>query len=119
MSTIRLYLTPNKGNQMILDVDENDLVLSDRDYVRPQLAASVTLVKPNSPDWSFKPFQQTTPVDLTSVQTEQVRVCWREPVDEAINPPPIVVADPAEGECVCGITCQGTRIAYAQVITLQ
>lgn len=119
MSILRLYMTPNQGNQLVLDVDADDLVLSGQEYVRPQLAQSITIVKPSSPNWSFQPFAQTTPVDLSTFQTEQVRVCWREPVDTAENPSPISIADPADGVCICGITCSGTKLAYAKVQTLQ
>lgn len=119
MSILRLYMTPNSGSQLVLDVDADDLVLSGSEYVRPQLAQSVTIVKPSTPNWSFQPFAQTVPLDLSMTQTEQVRVCWREPVDDAINPAPIAVPDPAGGNCICGITCSGTKIAYAQVKTLQ
>lgn len=119
MSILRLYMTPSKGNQLVLDVDADDLVLSGQEYVRPQVAQSITIVKPNSPNWSFQPFEQTTPIDLSNHQTEQVRVCWREPVDVAENPAPIAVVDPAGGACVCGITCSGTKIAYAKVQTIQ
>lgn len=119
MSILRLYMTPRNGNQLVLDVDADDMVLSGQEYVRPQLAQSITIVKPNSPNWSFQPFASSVPIDLSSFQTEQVRVCWREPVDEAVNPAPIAVPDPADGECVCGITCSGTKIAYAKVQTIQ
>lgn len=119
MSILRLYMTPSKGNQLVLDVPANDLVLSGHEYVQPQLAESITIVKPNTPNWSFQPFDAGTPLNLSTLQTEQVRVCWREPVTVATNPAPIAVVDPANGVCICGITCSGTKIAYAKVHTIQ
>lgn len=119
MSILRLYMVPVTGNQLVLDVDSDDLVLSEGEFVYPQTALSITLAKTNSLAPAFKPFASTNPVDLSLTQTLQARVCWREPVDTAEFPPPIAVADPSGGECLCAITCQGTKITYATVTPIQ
>jgi hypothetical protein len=119
-SYIRLYLVPRNGVQQVIDVDSNDLVLSGGGFVPPQMAPTVTLVGATF-DSKFTPFTYT-PVpegglQLTNSQQEEVRICWREPVgtDDYPNQDLITAADPSGGECVCGITCQGTNIAYVQV----
>lgn len=119
-SYIRLYLVPRNGVQEVIDVDSTDLVLSEGDFVPVQVAQSVTLVGATFTS-KFTPFAYTPippgGLDLTNTQQEEVRVCYREPVgtDDFPNQELITATDPSGGQCVCGITCQGTNIAYAQV----
>lgn len=113
MSFLRLYLVPT-AQQLVVDVDLNDLVLSDGKFVNPQLAPSVTLTQPPA-NATFTPFGSAEPVSLQLNQELQARVCWREIVDTQEYPAPIEVTDPSGGECVCLVTCQGTNITYVQV----
>lgn len=118
MSYIRLYLvsTTPTSDQQILDVDSLDLVLSNGKFLPVQTAPSVTLVL-TPIDFDYTAIDDST-LDLSNQQTQEIKVCWREPVDSEEYPSDTVVIepDPTDGMCVCGITCQGTKIAYAQVL---
>jgi hypothetical protein len=114
---IRLYLVPFNGQQQILDVPSDALILSNGQFVLVQTAPSVTLYGVPVSE-VFTPFNSSqTPVQLTNQQTQELRICWREPVDVQQYPDAevIVVNDPSGGTCVCGITCVGANLTYVQV----
>lgn len=117
MSFIRLYLVPVNGVQQVIDVDADDLVLSNQNFVHPQMATSVTLVG-STFDSTFTPFGPApAALDLTQTQRQELRVCWKEPVgtDDFPNEEVVTVVDPSGGQCVCGITCSGNNLSYAVV----
>jgi len=116
---IRLFLIPivSELTQRIIDVDYDSLVLSNEEFVPVQTAISVTLVE-QSQEFKFTPFNlEQQKLNLVSVPTQEVKVCWREPVSEQehSNDFLITTPDPTNGICVCGITCKGTRISFAKV----
>lgn len=118
-SYIRLYLVPTQPTaaQQVIDVDSTDLVLSQGQFVPVQNAPSITLVGTPVTS-SFETFtSEDVTLSLETAQQQEVRVCWREPVgtDQFPNEDLIIAADPSDGVCVCGITCQGTDLAYVQV----
>lgn len=123
VSYTRLYLVPTNGVQQVIDIDSSDLVLSNGTFVPVQVAPTVTLVG-SSYSSQFTPFSYT-PVpagglDLSMAQQQELRVCWREPVgiDNYPNEAVITATDPSGGVCQCGITCNGTDIAFAQVMNV-
>lgn len=117
MAFIRVYLVPFDNKQQIIDIPDTALVLSNNQFVPVQVASSVTLVGvPIST--SFTPFNSSQlPEVLNMSQTQDIRICWREPVTVQTNSDAqvIEVTDPTGGQCVCGITCQGTVITYVRV----
>lgn len=119
MSTtyIRLYLVPFNNVQQIIDVPDTALVLSNGDFVPVQVAQSVTLT--GQPiDSEFIPFDASQMQEaLTGAQTQDIRICWREPSDVQQYPDTDVeeATDPTGGVCVCLITCEGTKLTFVQV----
>lgn len=112
----RLYLVPINGQQMVLDVPDGDLVLSDGVFVSPETAPTVTVTKPNV-SGCFIPFiDGSTMQTLDVMSTQELKVCWRETITTTSNPSPIVVVDPSGGQCLCGITCWGPNLRYVQVV---
>lgn len=118
MAFIRLYLVPSAGGQQqVIDVDSMALVLSDGVFVPVQSAKTVTLQGVPA-SFDFTPFNaEQAAIHLDNTPLSEVRVCWREPVgtDEFPNEEVITAVDPADGSCVCGITCMGTDLSYAKV----
>jgi len=116
-SFIRLYLVPFNDQQQILDVSSMALILSDGQFVPVQTAPSVTLVGIPVTE-VFTPFDSSQlPQTLTNQQTQELRICWREPVDVSQYPDTDVITanDPSGGVCQCGVTCLGPNISYVQV----
>lgn len=114
---VRLYLSPSNGSQQVIDVDVDDLILSNGGFVSPQTAKSITLSgAPFSA--SFTPFGSAPVTDIT--YQDETRICWREPVgiDQYPNENVIIAADPSGGVCVCGITCRGIDLSYVVVQTV-
>lgn len=115
---VRLYLAPNKGSQQVIDVDVDHLILSNGKFVPPQTAQSITLSGATY-SASFTPFGYA-PVpqqQLNMLYQEESKICWREPVgsEQFPNENVILATDPSGGECVCGVTCQGTNLSYVRV----
>jgi hypothetical protein len=118
-SYIRLYLVPVNGVQQVIDVDSTDLVLSGgQNFLPVQTAPSVTIVGASFSS-KFTPFGYAPmpTLDISQTWQQEIRVCWREPVDtdEYPNPNLIVATDPSGGQCVCLITCNGTNLSYVIV----
>jgi hypothetical protein len=117
MAFIRLYLVPFNDQQQVLDVPDTALILSDGQFLPVQTAPSVTLVGVPVTE-VFTPFDPTQiPQTVTNQQTQELRICWREPEEVSQYPDTdvIVVTDPTGGMCICGVTCLGPNISYAQV----
>jgi hypothetical protein len=116
MSFTRLYLVPVNGVQQVIDVDNQDLVLSGGTFVPVAVAPTITLVGTTFSS-QYMPFGTASDLDLTQTPQTELRVCWREPVgqDDYPNENVIVAVDPTDGVCQCGITCNGTNISYAVV----
>ena len=116
---IRLYLVPTQptATQQVIDVDSTLLVLSQGQFLPVQSAPTLTLVgTPTSS--SFDPFTSAQlALTISTEQTQEIKVCWREPVgtDQFPNEDVITEVDPSGGTCVCGITCNGTDLAYVMV----
>lgn len=115
---VRLYLTTQQGNQQVIDVDVDHLILSNGQFVSPQTAQSITLSGATY-SATFTPFGYA-PVpqqQLSMAYQEEIRICWREPVgtDDFPNENVIFEIDPSGGECVCGVTCNGTNLSYVKV----
>lgn len=117
-SYMRLYLVPVNGTQQVIDVDTNDLVLSGGNLVPVQLASSVTLIGATYTA-QFTPFGYAPmpTQNLSQAYQEELRICWREPVgvDDFPNEEVIVAPDPANGQCVCTVTCNGNDLSYVVV----
>lgn len=113
----RLYLVPTQGKQRIIDVPSTELVLSDGRFMSPSVAPTVTLTK--APTRSvYETFEQDqTQLGLITSQSVELKVCFREPSDlqEYQDGDVVEAFDPTDGQCVCGITCAGTKLSYAQV----
>lgn len=115
---IRLYLVPGvDGTQQVVDVPDNVTLLSNGNFMLAQNAPTLTVV--GAPVTSnFTPFDpaqlQTT---LTTQETQEIRICWREPSPTQTYPDTGVIEaqDPTDGVCLCGITCIGPQLSYVQV----
>lgn len=119
MSVLRLYLTPYNGQQRVIDVDAQELIMSNGAFTYPGAAPSVTLVEGVTSS-QFTTFGTDSALVLQNQNSREVRVCWREPVGTSEFPGEVVqVPDPANGACVCGITCAGTNLAYVVVSNVQ
>jgi hypothetical protein len=116
---VRLYLSPSNGIQQVIDVDVDHLILSNGVFVSPQTAKSVTL-SGASYSAEFTPFAPVPTQQLSLAYQDEIRICWREPVgtDEFPNENVIVADDPSDGQCICGITCQGPNLSYVRVMTV-
>lgn len=120
-SYIRLYLVPQNGQQQVIDIDVDSLVLSKNQFVPIYKADSVTLVR-TPVDSTYQPFSaDAQALTLSNAQTQDVRICWREPVgtDEFPDNEVVVVPDPTDGQCVCGVTCLGPQLSYVTVSNVQ
>jgi hypothetical protein len=114
---IRLYLVPFQGKQQIIDIPATALVLSQGQFVPVQVAPSITLIGATISE-TYTPFDAAQIQQiLTSQQTQELRICWREPVEsQQYSDNGVIEAnDPSGGQCICGVTCSGTEIAYVQV----
>lgn len=114
---IRIYLVPFNDSQLAIDIPDTALILSNEQFVPVQTAPSVTLIQ--QPVTSeFTPFNSAQLQEtLTTAQTQELRICWREPEDVQQYPDTDVIeaTDPTGGVCLCGITCMGTDLAFVQV----
>lgn len=114
---VRLYLVPFNNVQQIIDVPYTALVLSNGNYVPVQTAPSVTLVGTDI-TVPFTPFDTAQIQEsITTKQTQDIRVCWREPSDVTQYPDGSVIeaTDPSGGTCICTITCNGTDLSFVKV----
>jgi hypothetical protein len=118
---VRLYLACDQGTQQVIDVDVDHLILSNGKFVPPQTAQSITLSGATF-SASFTPFAYAPDPEqqLNMTYQEEFKVCWREPVgtDDFPNENVISAVDPSGGQCVCGITCDGTNLSYVRVMTV-
>lgn len=117
MNYLRLYLVPFNGQQQVIDVPDSVLILSNGQFVLVQTAPTVTLVGVPVTD-TYTPFNaQQMQETLVIQQTQELRICWREPIPTQQYPDNNVIEanDPSGGTCVCGITCSGPEITYVQV----
>lgn len=102
------------GSQAELAIADATLVYDGQQFLNPENAYYVALysVPVEAVSTEYRGFTE----DLTAYQSWKCSVVNRDPqtvVDT--DPRAIVQPDPALGECICGITCQGTEIRYAQV----
>lgn len=119
MSYIRLYLVPltPSSAQQILDVDSTSLVLSGGKFQPVQTAPTVTTV-PVAQSSTYVPFQNNAAAQsLVNNDSQEYKVFYREPVSTSSYPDTSLqtAVDPSGGLCVCGITCNGTDVMFAQV----
>lgn len=117
MAFIRLYLVPLNGQQQILDVPDNVLVMSSGKFVPPQMAPTVTLRSlPVTHDFTAFDYAQDVQA-ITVAGTQEVRVCFREPegVQEYPDTDVVEATDPSGGNCICGVSCAGTELQYVKV----
>jgi hypothetical protein len=113
----RLYLVPFNNVQQIIDVPNTDLILSNGKYVPVQVAPTVTLMGAAITE-NFTPFNPSQSEQvITGQQTQDIRICWREPSDIQQYPDTDVIeaTDPSNGSCICGITCSGTDLSFVKV----
>ncbi len=117
---VRLYLSPSNGTQQVIDVDVDDLILSNGVFANPQTAATITISR--APYTASLTTFGSAPItgQLTLASTDEISICWREPVgtEEYPNENVIISADPSGGNCVCGVTCAGTDLSYVTVKTV-
>lgn len=116
---VRLYLVPSGPNaaQQVIDVLDTDLVLSNGQFLPVQVAPTVSITQMPSTS-EFTPFNASQLQQaLSTSSVNEVRVCWREPVDTDDNPDAalIIEPDPTGGVCACGITCSGTDLSFVVV----
>lgn len=107
-------ILPDK-TEVALDIADGTLVYDGQAFVEPANATYVGLY--------------SVPVDAVSAEHRNVSggaittyqsyrclvLSWDSETDLTTDPRVIVQIDPTGGECVCGITCTGTEIRYAQV----
>lgn len=116
----RLYLVPIQGKQQIIDVPSDVTILSEGKFVTPGVAPTVTLTRTASRSQFTAFTQDEVQSNLITQQTQEVKVCFREPSDLQQYPDGSVIeaTDPSNGACLCGITCAGTNLAYVQVLNV-
>jgi hypothetical protein len=122
MAFTRLYLLPPVATtnqpQQVIDVDSSMLLLSQGRYQPVATAPTVTLLGTPT-DSVFTPSSVNNPaaLNLSTVPQQEVRICWREPVDTENYPNEQLetATDPSGGICQCGITCDGTNLMFVTV----
>ena len=117
---VRLYLSPSTGIQQVIDVDVDNLILSNGRFVSPQTAKSITISRTPFAA-SFATFGAAPVTEALTVESQdEISICWREPVgtDDYPNENVIAAVDPSGGTCVCGTTCAGTNLSYVVIQTV-
>jgi len=114
----RLYLVPVANQpQQVIDVDSSFLILSQGQYQPVATAPTVTLLGAATASTFVPSTVEAQSLDLSTAPTQEVRICWREPVDTENYPNEALETanDPSGGNCACGITCNGTDLSYVAV----
>lgn len=97
-----------------LDVADDVLVFNGEAYVQPKHAMYLELYSLPVNALS-KPMQGLADMLHTQVSIK-AKVVGIDPVVVPVSDPSVIqVPDPAEGMCICGITCAGTDIRFAVV----
>lgn len=119
MAYVRLYLKPIVGDPVMVDVPDDELVLTEygRAYVPVAKAQSVTLGLAAS-QGTWTPFEPDAgPSVMEFLPSQEAIVCTSEivPVQQYPDTGLTTVIDPTGGQCVCMVTCQGTNLSYVKV----
>jgi len=114
MSILTVQLVDGQGT---LNVADNTLVYNGKAFVDPSDAFFVALYAMPIDALSL-PFE-TLPAQ--TLVTQQAQLAWvlsyLATAEPTTDPSLVVQPDPANGQCVCGVTCQGTQLSYVKVTT--
>ena len=97
----------------VLDVADTDLVYNGTQFIKPEDALSVFLVRAPVQALSL-PYKGVTEM-LVSSWTVRAFVQSRDAVPVATTDPQVVHTTDLSPECICGITCNGINLQYVQV----
>lgn len=114
MPATRLYVRlPNVEEIQYLDVQTGELVYDGRDFQDPSKTQFVSLHEAYS-EGDTIPFPESVHCIVTSYL--RLNVIDRVAVANSSSDPRLILAeDPTNGECICGITCDGIRLAYVEI----
>lgn len=110
----RLEIETPSG-RAVLDVPADHLILSGQDWVLPGSADYIT-VRAAPVAYTYKPWRLTSLAELEATQTVKAKVLNARVVSAVEHVLPVdLVADPTDGQCICGVTCLGPNLRYVQV----
>lgn len=109
------------GQQVYLGLPDNSLVFNGSEFVRPQDAEFVAIVETVTagPVTVPPPWPETQTLYQAALTWTNLWLCTVIDVDSASidDTDVVVINDPNNGACVCGISCAGTDLQYVQVTT--
>lgn len=109
-----------RGQLVYLNVPPNSLVFDGQNFVRPSDVQQVALVTtvPVGPVTVPGPWPETNTLQqaaLSWLNTWICKVADRGSQTTGVSDV-VSVSDPNNGQCVCGVTCEGTDLQYVQVL---
>jgi hypothetical protein len=115
MATRLVVQQINLEGLQYLDIPDGDLVYDGREFGEPSKVKYVALAM-SSVNGETLPFVEPS-TNIAANAYMRLNVVSRSTVSVATpNPDLILIEDPAEGQCMCGLTCTGTRLSYVQVL---
>lgn len=108
---LEVYLP--SGPNGVLNVADTDLVYNGSQFVKPEDALSVFLVRAPVQALSL-PYKGVTEMLVTAWSIKAL-VQSRTPSSVPVTDPDVVHVPDLSPECICGITCRGVNLQYVQV----
>lgn len=107
-------LMPN-GSTASLGVADNTLVFDGSEFIRPaDLKYAMLYALPVSA--RSVPYKDLDAQTLSAAVRIRALVQGVDPTETLVTDPSLVAEpDPVEGQCICGLTCNGTELRFAVV----
>lgn len=114
MATRLFIQLPNIDDIQYVDIPDGALVYDGRDFGEPSRVKYVSL---HESDVNGITYPFPSQVDYTATAYLRVNVLDRQDTPNVSPDPRLILAeDPTDGQCICGLTCNGTRLSYVQVL---
>lgn len=102
------------GGAAVFGVADGTLVFDGSEFVKPQSLTYAELygVPVNA---QSMPYKELPAQVLSAAVKIRARVLNVDPTEAPTDPTLVTVADPLGGECICGLTCNGTELRFVVV----
>lgn len=110
-----ITVTMPDGSSATLAVGANTLVFDGQTFLEPQLLTYAELYGLPVSAQSV-PYKEIPAQVLSTAVRIRAKVLGVDPTDEPVTDPKLVTQpDPTNGQCICGLTCNGTELRFAVV----
>lgn len=119
----RLTILNADGEEFFIDVPDDTLIMDgDYNFLTPDRIQTVAIAAPGI-QFNFKPHLPPSRAAFIAMNINVLyvyRVINTEPQSSVEYPNPNVIEaiDPTNGQCLCGITCLGTELAFVKVYSI-